>query len=888
MKFTKKLVSLFLVLVLLLPVMVSVTSVLSSAASLFVKKSAYQISTGVYHTEYNLKGTGGTNPADVLTFNPSTSGCIPVVIPGAYAGSTSTLAATYSAAVNRYGYEVVGIINGSYFTMASGRLLGNVITDGRITTADPLSDTIYITFNSAGKMQEIYSKMVTTVTMNGATYNNAIQCINKLPKDGTTNNMYYFDSACGTKSDSSSCAAGYEVVFNKINNTELTMGGTLVGEVVKGGTTRGNSIGTNQFTLYAKSGTAYYTALQSLKAGDKVKITVREGMEGVRSVMESGVSAITNNTGWLVKDGVNLAKTQSDIGGHSTSSNKNRWTAYGTKPDGTYVFFTVDGTTTTLRDVAQVMISLGCNNVIRLDGGGSTQMYLANNRGAGAGYCTATGRNVPDAIMIVRRTSMAPSSALKTSLNTAISSGEDLYKTTGDSGLNSAIYSAKQVVSNANATENMYKKALSNLNTFFTGKDELQALVDKYANVKFTDYSETVLTELRDAYDTAKKVLANTKATPSQIKSAYEDLNYWGPLSGDANINVTSGNKYTIDGTVLSNYPDAGNKELTDGYFSPAEYTDGGWISLNDGTRQTYAITVDLGKVVSGMTTFEVRALQHKANGISVPKTLTVSVSDDGKNWKNVGKFASPSADISSDTVATHILKVSASAGVSGRYVKYTVEKSGPHTFLSEVVAYKNVAALTYEEGIYVTGIGGRITNNATQIYTSGTITKNEHNPGYATKIYLEWDEACNAYIVTKTEGPSSDGSYASYTLKSGEIMIAVHHYDNTSAANFEHARNVKVGDALYTSGLNIKKSTAELASYIWFDEKPSNTVLGDVNGNGKIDTFDYLLVRSQILGLTKLNAQQEAAADVTKDGKINTYDYMIIRSHILGLTEIK
>ncbi len=69
--------------------------------------------------------------------------------------------------------------------------------------------------------------------------------------------------------------------------------------------------------------------------------------------------------------------------------------------------------------------------------------------------------------------------------------------------------------------------------------------------------------------------------------------------------------------------------------------------------------------------------------------------------------------------------------------------------------------------------------------------------------------------------------------------------------------------------------------------DTPANT-LGDVNKDGKINSFDYLLVRSEILGLLEFNDEQTSRADVTGDGKIDSFDYILIRSHILGLTVIK
>ena len=59
--------------------------------------------------------------------------------------------------------------------------------------------------------------------------------------------------------------------------------------------------------------------------------------------------------------------------------------------------------------------------------------------------------------------------------------------------------------------------------------------------------------------------------------------------------------------------------------------------------------------------------------------------------------------------------------------------------------------------------------------------------------------------------------------------------------------------------------------------------VLGDIDGNGIIDTTDYLRVKSAFLGTMNLDASQTLAADVDGNGYIDGTDYMRIKGHFLG-----
>lgn len=61
----------------------------------------------------------------------------------------------------------------------------------------------------------------------------------------------------------------------------------------------------------------------------------------------------------------------------------------------------------------------------------------------------------------------------------------------------------------------------------------------------------------------------------------------------------------------------------------------------------------------------------------------------------------------------------------------------------------------------------------------------------------------------------------------------------------------------------------------------------GDVNGDGKITSMDYVLVKNHILNIKKLIGNSGKAADVNGDGSITSMDYVLIKNHILGISSI-
>lgn len=63
--------------------------------------------------------------------------------------------------------------------------------------------------------------------------------------------------------------------------------------------------------------------------------------------------------------------------------------------------------------------------------------------------------------------------------------------------------------------------------------------------------------------------------------------------------------------------------------------------------------------------------------------------------------------------------------------------------------------------------------------------------------------------------------------------------------------------------------------------------IKGDVNGDGRIDETDILLMTPIILGTLEPTEQQRISADVNGDGNINISDLIKIRNHILMETVI-
>ncbi|MBR5746152.1 MAG: leucine-rich repeat protein, partial [Clostridia bacterium] len=88
---------------------------------------------------------------------------------------------------------------------------------------------------------------------------------------------------------------------------------------------------------------------------------------------------------------------------------------------------------------------------------------------------------------------------------------------------------------------------------------------------------------------------------------------------------------------------------------------------------------------------------------------------------------------------------------------------------------------------------------------------------------------------------------------------------------------------------------TAFLAIAVLFAAAPlafaapaESRMLGDVNGNGKIDAGDYAMTKRHYLNTYKLNDEQLFRADINGNKKVDASEYAMIKRHYLGTYVIK
>ena len=66
-------------------------------------------------------------------------------------------------------------------------------------------------------------------------------------------------------------------------------------------------------------------------------------------------------------------------------------------------------------------------------------------------------------------------------------------------------------------------------------------------------------------------------------------------------------------------------------------------------------------------------------------------------------------------------------------------------------------------------------------------------------------------------------------------------------------------------------------------NNNPSNLIKGDVNGDGKITSSDYVLIKNYIMGTREMSEEEKKYADYNGDEKITSSDYVLIKNYIMN-----
>ena len=283
---------------------------------------SYPVGEGISYTRSEGKNSAGMQTANILTYQPNT-GVTPIMV---YAdeqlyGSQATI----TNAVNyleSQGMSVIGGTNADFFVMSSGIPIGLVIDEGELISSDAWQYAVGFKADGTAVM----GRPTMSMTVSGQSGTVSVSYFNKTR---TTAGAYLLDHNYDDSTHFS--ANGTNIILERVDNTPVTVNGTVKMKVINKGT--GSSpltITENQMVL-TKSDGANVPSWVDFQIGEEVTLSVYASDSNWADV-EYAVG------GKLLID--NSTVTTTGIDGGSTNRARS---AIGVKSDGTVVLYEIDG-----------------------------------------------------------------------------------------------------------------------------------------------------------------------------------------------------------------------------------------------------------------------------------------------------------------------------------------------------------------------------------------------------------------------------------------------------------------------------------------------------------------------------------------------------------------
>ena len=325
-----------------------------------------QLSTNVFwSTAYSDLRT-----ENLITYSPNKT-VTPIVTYGGVLTDRSSVADTANA-LEGEGYRVVAGINGDFYNVSTGLPIGLVITDGVLRSSD--AGYYAIGFRADGTAVlgkpgvKVSADLGYAVDDGSGSPVELIRPVIAVNKARTNSGVFLYTYDFNARHTTGTTEAGVNVVCT-VEQGQLAIGSTVTARVERVEETTVTAIQPDQIVLSANANAdAYYTnALRNMSAGSEVTLTV------------------SANAGWDdVEYAVGALYCLAENGAVASglAAGVNPRTAVGQKADGTLVFYTIDGRRSgysigaSLTQVGQRLVELGCETVLCLDGGGSTNLAV--------------------------------------------------------------------------------------------------------------------------------------------------------------------------------------------------------------------------------------------------------------------------------------------------------------------------------------------------------------------------------------------------------------------------------------------------------------------------------------------------------------------------------
>ena len=203
-----------------------------------------------------------------------------------------------------------------------------------------------------------------------------------------------------------------------------------------------------------------------------------------------------------------------------------------------------------------------------------------------------------------------------------------------------------------------------------------------------------------------------------------------------------------------------------------------------------------------------------------------------------------------------------------------------------------NISGLTVSSKARIEGLGIVNLNNGLNVVNIRVIAENGSIKDYKLNITANISST-NPSVPNppSTENLSNLLTKSNYAFNNGNYITNIG--INKNVESFKREFDSRITVIVKNSDNSIKNNgfigTNDIITFRYNSEEISYraVIYGDINGDGKINTLDLLIVQKQILNLKSLSTFEYIAADVSRDRVVNTLDLLKVQKDILDIAKI-
>ena len=306
------------------------------------------------------------------------------------------------------------------------------------------------------------------------------------------------------------------------------------------------------------------------------------------------------------------------------------------------------------------------------------------------------------------------------------------------------------------------------------------------------------------------------------------------------------------------------------------------------GDKVTYLLDIDMGKSDNGTN------IQIYTDTKADAQQFKFVRNDDGTYYiltRSSGDKSCVAVSSASTSSGANIIQWEYKAGdKSQKWILTQVEDTGCIMDTNSIYMFKNL-----NSGLYMEAEGGKASDN-TNVQQWGADGISAHNSwtlkSFGGGYYYVISQLADGktYYLNISGGTKENGGDAEILTNNKTSSHLFKFVKNPDGSYYILTRASKDAGALETaggskgSGANVQQWEVNGESCQKWIVEASEPVYekGDININKKVDVSDIVIMNKYLVKLEKFSEQQFFLADINDDGKVNVFDYILIRRKVM------